>query len=89
MGKPVCFSFLTAQKRGAMAERKAAEQRGFSLSQVKVMLITLVSTVFIFISFVCTGVALDYLPGWWGWKYASWLLQGPQGTLKCKGATKV
>lgn len=34
-----------------------------------VMLITLVSTVFIFINFVCTGVALDYLPGWWGWKY--------------------
>lgn len=34
-----------------------------------VMWITLVSTVFIFINFVCTGIALDYLPGWWGWKY--------------------
>ena len=34
-----------------------------------VMMITLVSTIFIFISFVCTGVALDYAPGWFGWKF--------------------
>ena len=38
----------------------------------EVMMITLISTVFIFISFVCTGVALDYAPGWWGWKYVPW-----------------
>ena len=36
------------------------------------MMITLVSTIFIFISFVCTGVALDYAPGWFGWKFAPW-----------------
>ncbi|CAK9005858.1 Ion_trans domain-containing protein [Durusdinium trenchii] len=34
-----------------------------------VLWITLVSTIFIFLSFILVGVALDYAPNWFGWKW--------------------
>eukprot|EP00438_Fugacium_kawagutii_P030048 Skav201344 [mRNA] locus=scaffold1389:424118:437038:+ [translate_table: standard] len=51
----------------ALVQAYQQVKKPLSAAHRVVLIITLVSTVLIFLSFVCTGVALDYARGWGGW----------------------